>query len=81
VKRLKSAEDYNREQNKLPTRSDHEIVGDYFKNFMAKIAIDGDDETYEAKANQADMDAEEPNERTMDNITDVMMKSMMGTTA
>jgi hypothetical protein len=38
---------------------------------MAKITTDGDDETYEARVNQADMDEEEPNERpSIDNITD-----------
>ena len=87
MKRLKSAADYNREQNKSPERSangerrlsNDEVVEKYFGILMAKIATDGDDETYEARVNQADMDEEEPNERPMDNITDVMMKAMMGT--
>jgi hypothetical protein len=87
VKRLKSASDYNREQDKSPERSangerqitNDEVIQRYFGTQMAKITIDGDDETYEARVNQADMDDEEPNEKPIDNITDVMTKSMMGT--
>ena len=56
VKRLKSAADYNREQNKSPELSNDEIVGKYFGSYMAKSTIDGDDETYEARVNQADME-------------------------
>ena len=58
-----------------------DIVKRYFNVQMAKITIDGDDDSYEAMVNQADMDEEEPNEKPIDNITDVMTKSMMGTSA
>ena len=79
VKRLKSASDYNRDQDKSPERSangerqitNDEVIQRYFGTQMAKITIDGDDETYEARVNQADMDDEEPNEKPIDNITDV----------
>jgi hypothetical protein len=87
VKRLKAASDNNREQDKSPERNangerrptNDEVVQRYFNTQMAKITIDGDDETYEARVNQADMDEEEPNEKPSDNITDVMTKSVMGT--
>jgi hypothetical protein len=73
--------------NKSPERNDSgermltndKIIQKYFKTQMAKITIDGDDESYEARVNQADMNEEEPNEKPIDNITDVMTKSMMGT--
>jgi hypothetical protein len=74
VKRLKAASDYNREQDKSPERSGNgerqltndEVIQRYFGAQMAKITNDGDDETYEARVNQADMDEEEPNEKPID---------------
>jgi hypothetical protein len=90
VKGLKAAPANKHEQKQSPERSTNygermltndDIVKRYFNVQMAKITIDGDDDSYEAMVNQADMDEEEPNEKPIDNITDVMTKSMMGTSA
>jgi hypothetical protein len=48
---------------------------------MAKITIDGDEDNFETRANQADMDEEGLNEQPVGSIDDVMTKSMMGTSA